>query len=162
MKFSNVLPFVAAGSAFVLPSEQVFQELSIEQNHRGGNTLYEEAISTKDELLSSFKKHYDGVTETLLMLPSPRLMASATRSSTLHSMLSRGLSRSYSPSILTTRITARLTMGLTMGLTTHPMMVRITHRTMDRQSRLTAQFGSFSLAASTRPSSPSSSATTPS
>jgi uncharacterized surface protein with fasciclin (FAS1) repeats len=64
MKFSNVLPFVAAGSAFVLPSEQVFQELSIEQNHRGGNTLYEEAISTKDELLSSFKKHYDDVTET--------------------------------------------------------------------------------------------------
>jgi uncharacterized surface protein with fasciclin (FAS1) repeats len=64
MKFSNVLPFVAAGSAFVLPSEQVFQELSIEQNHRGGNSLYEEAISTKDELLSSFKKHYDDVTET--------------------------------------------------------------------------------------------------
>jgi uncharacterized surface protein with fasciclin (FAS1) repeats len=64
MKFSNVLPFVAAGSAFVLPSEQVFQELSIEQNHRGGNALYEEAISTKDELLSSFKKHYDDVTET--------------------------------------------------------------------------------------------------
>ena len=64
MKFSNVLPFVAAGSAFVLPSEQVFQELSIEQNHRSGNSLYDEAVSTKDELLSSFKKHYEEVTET--------------------------------------------------------------------------------------------------
>lgn len=64
MKFSNVLPFVAAGSAFVLPSEQVFQELSIEQGHRSGNSLYDEAVSTKDELLSSFKKHYEEVAET--------------------------------------------------------------------------------------------------
>lgn len=65
MKFSSVLPFVAAGSALVLPSEQVnLQEIAIEKNHRGGNTWYDEAISTKDELLSSFKKHYDEVTET--------------------------------------------------------------------------------------------------
>lgn len=64
MKFSSVLPFVAAGSALVLPSEQVnFQEISIEKNHRGGNSWLDEAVSTKDDLLSSFQKHYDEVTE---------------------------------------------------------------------------------------------------
>lgn len=63
MKFSNVLPFVAAGSAFVLPSEEVLQDISIESNHRG-NGWKEEALSTKDDVLSSFKKHYDEVTET--------------------------------------------------------------------------------------------------
>jgi uncharacterized surface protein with fasciclin (FAS1) repeats len=64
MKFSTVLPFVAVGSAFVLPSEEVLQDISIEKNHRGGNAWYEEALSTKDDILSGFKKHYDEVTET--------------------------------------------------------------------------------------------------
>jgi hypothetical protein len=64
MKFSSVLPFVAVGSAFVLPSEEVLQDISIEKNHRGGNAWYEEAVSTKDDILAGFKKHYDEVTET--------------------------------------------------------------------------------------------------
>lgn len=64
MKFSHILPFVAAGSAFVLPSEEVLQDISIEENHRGENAWYQDAISTKDEVLSSFKKHFDEVTET--------------------------------------------------------------------------------------------------
>ena len=64
MKFSTVLPFVAVGSAFVLPSEEVLQDISIEKNHRGGNAWYEEAVSTKDDILSGFKKHYDEVTES--------------------------------------------------------------------------------------------------
>ena len=64
MKFSSVLPFVAVGSAFVLPSEEVLQDISIEKNHRGGNVWYEDALSTKDDILSGFKKHYDEVTET--------------------------------------------------------------------------------------------------
>lgn len=64
MKFSHVLPFVAAGSALVLPSEEVLQEISIEENHRGNNAWYDEALSTKDEVLSGFKKHFDEVTET--------------------------------------------------------------------------------------------------
>ncbi|KAM0722186.1 hypothetical protein Q7P37_001627 [Cladosporium fusiforme] len=64
MKFSHVLPFVAAGSAFVLPSEEVLQDISIEESHRGGNGLYEDAVNTKDDVLSGFKKHFDDVTET--------------------------------------------------------------------------------------------------
>ena len=64
MKFSHVLPLAALSSALVLPSEEVLSQISVEDNHRGNNGWVEEAVATKDEILSGFKKHFDEVTET--------------------------------------------------------------------------------------------------
>lgn len=63
MKVSHVLPLAALSTAFVLPPQEVINEIAIEDNHRG-NQWYEEALEVKDDWLSSFKKHFDDVTET--------------------------------------------------------------------------------------------------
>lgn len=63
MKFSHVLPLAALSTAFVLPPEEVLSEIAVEPNHRG-NGWYEEAVQTKDDILSGFKKHFEEVTET--------------------------------------------------------------------------------------------------
>ncbi|USW48707.1 Putative FAS1 domain-containing protein [Septoria linicola] len=66
MKLSTVLLLAAVTSAFVLPSEQVLSELKIEDHHahRQVESWLDEATHTKDEVLSSFKKHFDEVTES--------------------------------------------------------------------------------------------------
>lgn len=63
MKFSHVLPLAALSSALVIPQEEVMQDVAIESNHRG-NSWFDEAVSSKDEILSGFKQHFDEVTET--------------------------------------------------------------------------------------------------
>ena len=63
MKLLNSLPFVALSSAFLLPPEQVFGELAIEDHH-DGTTGFEDTLPTKDEIVSDFKKYFDGVIET--------------------------------------------------------------------------------------------------
>ena len=63
MKFSQVLPLAALSSAFVIPQEEVMQDIAIESNHRG-NSWYDEAVSTKDDVLAGFKQHFDEATET--------------------------------------------------------------------------------------------------
>lgn len=50
MKFSQILPFVAVSSAFVIPSEEVLNEIQYEDNHRGSGSWYDDAVSTKDHL----------------------------------------------------------------------------------------------------------------
>lgn len=58
MKFSTVLPLAALSTAFVLPNEQVLSELKIEDQHDKSTVWHEEAVSTKDELLSSFEQYF--------------------------------------------------------------------------------------------------------
>lgn len=64
MKFSHILPFVAASSALVVPPEQVFEDVSIENNHRG---WFEDVVAEKDEVLaeasSLFEHYFRGVKE---------------------------------------------------------------------------------------------------
>jgi len=63
MKFSNVLPLAALSTAFVIPAEEVLNEVAIEDHHRD-NQWFKSAVETKDDILSGFKKHYEEVTET--------------------------------------------------------------------------------------------------
>ncbi|QIX01076.1 hypothetical protein AMS68_006593 [Peltaster fructicola] len=62
MRYSIVFTLAAVGSAFVVPSEQVLSDLAIEDSHR--DSWYSEAVAAKDNVLSSFKKHFDEVTES--------------------------------------------------------------------------------------------------
>jgi uncharacterized surface protein with fasciclin (FAS1) repeats len=58
MKFINVLPLVVAGSALVLPPEQVLGDLAIEENHRD---WFDQAVEEKDRIVSeagSLFEHY--------------------------------------------------------------------------------------------------------
>lgn len=66
MKLIEVLPFVALGSAFVLPSEQVLADLPIQDQHSRTSVeqWVDKAASTKDEVLESFKSHFEDVAET--------------------------------------------------------------------------------------------------
>ncbi|KAI7096982.1 hypothetical protein KC324_g21362, partial [Hortaea werneckii] len=63
MKFTQILPLAAASSAFVLPSQEQLQDVAIEANHRG-QELYGDALKEKNELLESFKQHYEDVEDT--------------------------------------------------------------------------------------------------
>jgi hypothetical protein len=63
MKFTHVLPLAALSTAFVLPSQETLASIQIEDNHRG-NGVYDEVVATKNEVLESFKKHFEDVTET--------------------------------------------------------------------------------------------------
>lgn len=66
MKFSHVVPLAALSSAFVLPPEKVLSDLKIEDHHRHGKVgdWVEEAVSTKDHVLSSFKEQYEEVIDS--------------------------------------------------------------------------------------------------
>lgn len=55
MKLSYILPFVATGTALVVPAEQVLRKVDIEENHRDAD-WYQKLVSTKDELLSTTKE----------------------------------------------------------------------------------------------------------
>lgn len=63
MKFTHVLPLVALGSAFVVPNEQVFNELAVENNRHAA--VADDGASSKDAVLKGFKKHFDEVTSTV-------------------------------------------------------------------------------------------------
>ncbi|KAI7632975.1 hypothetical protein KC322_g22494, partial [Hortaea werneckii] len=63
MKFTQILPLAAVSSAFVLPSQEQLQDVAVEANHRG-QEWYDDALKEKDELLDSFKQHYEDVEDT--------------------------------------------------------------------------------------------------
>lgn len=63
MKFSHVLPLAAISTAFVLPPDEVLNQIAIEDNHRG-NSFYDDVAATKDNIIEGFKKHFDEVSET--------------------------------------------------------------------------------------------------
>ncbi|KAK5133118.1 hypothetical protein LTR08_008142 [Meristemomyces frigidus] len=63
MRFSNVLPFAAVSTALVLPPQETFNSIAVEDNHRG-DSFYDEAPKEKDGVLSSIKKHYEEVEQT--------------------------------------------------------------------------------------------------
>ncbi|KAK3713780.1 hypothetical protein LTR37_008266 [Vermiconidia calcicola] len=64
MKFSHILPLVAASSAFVLPSQETFEEVAIEENHRDtADGWYERVVSEKDRLVSDAEELFDDVKE---------------------------------------------------------------------------------------------------
>ncbi|GAB7361811.1 hypothetical protein MBLNU230_g1853t1 [Neophaeotheca triangularis] len=63
MKLLQVLPFAALTTAFVLPSEEVLQDIAIESNHRG-NSWTDQVASTKDSVLQEFKDQLEEVSET--------------------------------------------------------------------------------------------------
>lgn len=66
MKISTVLPYAALSTAFVLPPQEVLEQIAVEENHRGSvATWYENTVSSTDDVLSSFKKHFDEVTDTV-------------------------------------------------------------------------------------------------
>lgn len=56
MRFTNILPFAAFSAAFVVPNEQVFNELAIEDNTHFRAS--QEPAWSKDEVLDSLKKHF--------------------------------------------------------------------------------------------------------
>jgi len=60
MKFSHILPLAALSTAFVLPPQEVIEEIQIEENHRG-NGWYQEAVKEKDALVSGIKEHYSAI-----------------------------------------------------------------------------------------------------
>src|ERR1700761_3084730 len=66
MKVSALLPFVVASSALVLPSEQVLEELAIEDNHRETG-WYSHLVSEKDRIVSDasnfFEEYYEELKE---------------------------------------------------------------------------------------------------
>lgn len=66
MKVSTILPFTAVCTAFILPSEQVLQELKIEDHHADTKIegWLEKAASIKDEVAAEFKKDFEGVTKS--------------------------------------------------------------------------------------------------
>jgi len=64
MKYFSVLPLAALASAIVIPTEQVLNDVSIEANHRASQVEKSVAWS-HDEIINSFKKHYDEVTDTV-------------------------------------------------------------------------------------------------
>ncbi|KAK4569641.1 hypothetical protein LTR86_003406 [Recurvomyces mirabilis] len=53
MKFSHILPLAAMSTAFVLPSEEVLAEISIESNHRQSG-WQEEVAESKKQIVDSF------------------------------------------------------------------------------------------------------------
>ena len=63
MKYFTLLPLAALSTAFVVPDQQVFNELSIETNTQA--RLANEASMTKDRILDGFKSHYEEVTGTV-------------------------------------------------------------------------------------------------
>lgn len=63
MKLFNLLPLVAASSAFVLPTEQVLQDVSIEDNHREVG-WYEKLVSEKDRISSDVKNSFSEAKES--------------------------------------------------------------------------------------------------
>ncbi|EMC94522.1 hypothetical protein BAUCODRAFT_35741 [Baudoinia panamericana UAMH 10762] len=63
MKFSHVLPLAALSTALVVPPQEVFENVAIEDNHRQSG-WYQEVKETENEILSGFKKHFNEVTET--------------------------------------------------------------------------------------------------
>merc|ERR1712230_309278 len=63
MKFTQILPLAAVSSAFVLPSQEQLQDVAVEANHRG-QEWYGDALKEKNELLESFKQHYEDVEDT--------------------------------------------------------------------------------------------------
>jgi uncharacterized surface protein with fasciclin (FAS1) repeats len=64
MKVSTLLPFVVASSAFVVPSEQVLEELAIEDNHRETG-WYSHLVSEKDRIVSDARDSFDEYFEEL-------------------------------------------------------------------------------------------------
>ena len=58
MKFSSLLPFVVATSAFVVPSEQVLEDVAIEDNHRE-ISWYDHVVSEKNRFVSDAKESFD-------------------------------------------------------------------------------------------------------
>ena len=58
MKVLHILPLVAAGSALVLPSEQVLHDVEIEKNHRN-TEWYKDLVSAKDEVFSDSKELFE-------------------------------------------------------------------------------------------------------
>lgn len=63
MKFSHVLPLAAFSTALVLPADEAWSQVAIEDNHRG-NSFLGEAASTKDAVLKGFKQHFDQLSST--------------------------------------------------------------------------------------------------
>jgi uncharacterized surface protein with fasciclin (FAS1) repeats len=60
MKAANVLPFVALSAAIVVPTEQVFSELSIEDHHHSeSNSWYSKVNSAKEHILSEVEEIFD-------------------------------------------------------------------------------------------------------
>jgi len=60
----TLLPLAACGYAFILPNEQVFAELAVEDHHDNAfEQFLGKASSAKEDVLSGFKKHFDEVTE---------------------------------------------------------------------------------------------------
>ena len=66
MKVSYILPFAAATSAFVLPSEQVLEEVAIEDDHRAAG-WYEHFQSDSEHFIAdtkdAFESYFDQVKE---------------------------------------------------------------------------------------------------
>lgn len=60
MRLTQVLPLAALSTAFVLPPQEVIENIQIEENHRG-NGWYQEAVKEKDEVVSSIKEHYSDI-----------------------------------------------------------------------------------------------------
>jgi uncharacterized surface protein with fasciclin (FAS1) repeats len=58
MKFSTLLPLVVAASAFVVPSEQVLEDVTIEDNHRE-TSWYDHVVSKKNRFISDAKESFD-------------------------------------------------------------------------------------------------------
>nr|OQO17693.1 hypothetical protein B0A51_15230 [Rachicladosporium sp. CCFEE 5018] len=63
MRISQILSLAALSTAFVIPAEEVLAEIAIEDNHRG-NSIYDDVVASKDDILESFKQHFEDVTET--------------------------------------------------------------------------------------------------
>lgn len=57
MKLSYVLPLAALSTAFVLPPQEVIEDVQIEETHRG-NGWYQDAVREKEEVFSGIKKQF--------------------------------------------------------------------------------------------------------
>lgn len=63
MKYINLLPLAALTTAFVVPNEQVFNELEIQDNSQA--RLLNKASYTKDAIVDGFKSHFHEVSDTV-------------------------------------------------------------------------------------------------
>ena len=64
MKLISLLPFVAASTQFILPTEQVLQDVAVEKDHRNVG-WYDKVISEKNRILSDAKSSFDQYYEEL-------------------------------------------------------------------------------------------------
>jgi gas vesicle protein len=59
MKVSHLVPFAALSAAIVVPTEQVFGELAIEDHHTSAKNWFNEANSAKDHFLSEVEDIFE-------------------------------------------------------------------------------------------------------